>query len=66
MGEKYYKNLIIKKQKGIEHRYKVRCFFFFFPLPYVFEWFDCKQILVFENHILLTRVLFNAIVFHMF
>ena len=29
MGEKHYKNLIIKKQKGIEHRYKVGAFFFF-------------------------------------
>ena len=65
MGEKHYKNLIIKKQKGIEHRYKVGAFFFF-PLPYVFECLDCKQIFVFENHILLTRVLFNVIVFHMF
>ena len=62
-GEKHYKNLIIKKQKGIEHRYKVGAFF---SLPFVFECLDCKQILVFENHILLTRVLFNAIVFHMF
>ena len=56
MGEKHYKNLIIKKQKGIEHRYKVGAFF---SLPFVFECLDCKQILVFENHILLTCVLFN-------